>query len=340
MNDTGVPAREPAPASAARESTTRWHRALDRLNVETSEAAEVALAKGETAGQRQFLWEPLRAFVRTLWRREQPNLWRAAALAAYARIARAAKLWEAEVRWRERHLESFERGHVCGVVRRGWRERLDHLLVAGDVGDPIEGGRGTTRRVETERGVLVVRRFRRGGWMWWLGEIYVGRTPRPLCEFDLLLRARRCGLPVPEGIAAVIERRFVITYRGQLFMTEVPDATPLLAFLARNDGYDWGTLLAAGLRQIHDGGLEHPDLNLGNILVAPHGNGERIVFVDLDRAVLAGAPLGPWPRARALRRLRRSATKLDPAGRWMSPLDLDRMERLYWAEPRGETRAP
>jgi 3-deoxy-D-manno-octulosonic acid kinase len=339
VSETGVPAREPASASVVREPTTRWHRALDRLNVETSDAAEAALANGETAGQRQFLWDPLCAFARTLWRRERANVWQEAVLAGYARIARAAKLWEAEVRWREQHLESFERGHVCGVVRRGWRDRLEHLLVAGDVGDPIEGGRGTTRRVVTERGVLVVRRFRRGGWMRWLGEIYFGRTPRPLREFDLLLRARRCGLPVPEGVAAVIERRFVIAYRGHLFMTEVPDATPFLPFLQRHDGFDWQPLLAASLRRIHDAGLNHPDLNLGNILVVSHTGREQMVFVDLDRAVLGGAPLGPSPRARALRRLRRSAAKLDPAGRWVSSLDLDRMEGLYWAEPFGEARA-
>lgn len=339
MNDAGVPARESASAGIAREPATRWHRALDRLNVETSDSAEAAFASGESAGGRQFLWEPLAALGLTLWRRNQAQVWRGAVLAAYARIARAAKLWEAEVRWREQHLEAFERGHVCGVVRRGWRDRLEHLLIAGDVGEPIAGGRGTTRRVETERGALVVRRFRRGGWMRWLGEIYFGRHPRPLGEFDLLLRARRRGLPVPEGIAAVVERRFVIAYRGQLFMTEVPDATPLLDFLAGHPGYEWAPLLARSLRQVHDAGLHHPDLNLGNILVAAHRGRESIVFVDLDRAVLGGAPLAPRSRARALRRLRRSAGRLDPAGRRLSPLELDRMEWLYWAERSGEARA-
>lgn len=339
MNDAGVPARDPVRPSAAREPLTRWHRALDRLNAETSDAAEAAFASGETARARHFLWEPLRAFARTLVRRARPQPWREAALAGYARVARAAKLWEAEVRWREQHLESFERGHVCGVVRRGWRDRLEHLLVAGDVGDPVAGGRGSTRRVETERGVLVVRRYRRGGWMRWLGELYFGRTPRPLREFDLLTRARRRGLPVPEAIAAVIERHFVVAYRGQLFMAEVPASSPILDFLAVRDGYPWAPLLARSLREIHDAGLDHPDLNLGNILVMAPGTRETIVFIDLDRASLRGAPLGGAARARALRRIRRSVAKLDPRGRWMPPAELDRMEGLYWAGPAGDAGA-
>ncbi len=336
MNDAGASARRTAPARA---TVTDWHRALDRLNVETTAAAEAAFASGETARARQFLWEPLRAFTTTFADNPRAGRLRAAVLSGYARIARAAKLWEAEVRWRDQHLESFERGPVCGVVRRGWRDRLEHLLFAGDVGEPIEGGRGSTRRVETERGALVVRRFRRGGAMRWLGDLYFGRDPRPLREFDLLIRARRRGLPVPEAIAAVVERRFVLAYRGQLFMTEVPRAVPLLAFLEANAGYDWPLLVASHLREIHDAGLEHPDLNLGNLLVTSRAGRDGIVFVDLDRASLHAVPLGATGRARALRRLRRSAAKIDPAGRTVSPRELDRMEGLYWSTPAEEPRA-
>lgn len=339
MNEPGAP----APQRPAGDSVTGWHRAVDRLNVETGDEAQAAFAGGHTAGAREFLWEPVRDFWRALRAAQDLPRLHAAVLVAYARLARAAKLWETEMRWREQHVESFACGRVSGVVRRGWRDCLERLLASGDEGELLAGGRGgSTRRVATERGNIVVRRFRRGGAMRWLGDVYFGARLRPLREFQVLLRARRRGLPVPEPIAAVVERRFGVAYRGRLFMTEVAGGRPLLEFLAQEPGAEVATLLARGLRTIHDHGLEHPDLSLGNVLVVTGPGGPSIVFVDLDRARLLDAPLGEAARRRALARLRRSAAKLDPLGRHLPAAALDRMEALYRsappAAPGAETR--
>lgn len=333
MSAAGAPVPQPAARRPGLESVTGWHRAVDRLNVETSEEARAAFASGDTAGVRKFLWEPARDFVRVLRTAREPPRLHAVVLAVYARLAVAAKLWEMEMRWREQHIERFERGHVSGLVHRGWRNRLERVLASGEVGGPVAGGRGSTRRIVTERGNVIVRRFRRGGWMRWLGEIYFGIRPRPLREFRVLLRARRRGLPVPEPIAAVVERRFGVAYRGRLFMAEVVGGRPLLEFLDAERSADPAALLAHGLRAIHDHGLQHPDLSLGNVLVVPGPGGPSAVFVDLDRARLRGAPLGTTARRRALARLRRSAAKLDPRGRWLPAATLDRMEALYWSAP-------
>lgn len=335
MNEAGAPAPQRDARPAGRESVTGWHRAVDRLNVESSDGAQAAFASGGSAGAWEFLWEPVREFGRALRVRSACPRLQAAVLAAYARLVRAAKLWETEMRWRKQHLESFERGHVCGVARRGWRDRLEQVLASGEGGGPMAGGRGSTRRIVTERGNVIVRRFRRGGWMCWLGETYFGARPRPLREFEVLLRARRRGLPVPEPIAAMVERRFGIAYRGRLFMAEVVGGRPLLEFLEAEPGAEAAPLLARGLRAIHDQGLRHPDLSLGNILVVSGPDGPSAVFIDLDRARLFGSSLGEAERRRALARLRRSVAKLDPQGRRLPAGELDRMEALYWSAPAG-----
>ena len=118
------------------EPLTDWHRAVERLNVETCEAAELAFARGETAGARQFLWEPLRDFVSAAVRVGGPHRLSRAVLAGYWSLARAAKLWESEMRWREVHLEGFESGRTHGVVRREWR---------------AASGRGVRIRLEGDR---------------------------------------------------------------------------------------------------------------------------------------------------------------------------------------------
>jgi 3-deoxy-D-manno-octulosonic acid kinase len=319
-------ARERRSAVRSREPLTDWHRVVERLNVETCEAADAAFGRGETAGVRKFLWDPLRAFLAAVLRGRLSQ----AVLGAYWKLARAAKLWEAEMRWRERHLESFEQGRIFGVARREWRDTLERLLDEEGTADRISGGRGVAWRIATDQGTVIVRRFRRGGAMRWLGESYFGFRPRPIVEFRVLLRARRRGLPVPDPIAAVVERRFGLAYRGHLLMREIGDSLPVLDFLGRRPDLDVVPLLAHGLRDLHDAGLWHPDLNLGNVLVVMRSYGASLAYVDLDRARLHDRPLGIAARRRSLRRLRRSAAKLDPAGRLLGAPALGRLEEMYW----------
>ncbi len=322
-------ARQDRPAPGARESFTGWHRAVERLNIETDELAETAFARGETAGARQFLWEPLRAFLAAVLR-ASPGLARSGAvMAGYRQLACAAKLWEEEMLWRGRHLETFERGRTFGVVRREWRDTVERVLGAESTGSALGGGRGGTSRIATEHGDIVLRRARRGGAMRWLGETYFGLRPRPLREFAVLLRARRRGLSVPDPVAAMAERRFGIAYRGLLLMRDL-GGTPLSALIGTEAPANLMPLLARALRELHDAGLSHPDLNLGNVLVIERSYERRIAFVDLDRARLRSRPLGLSARRRCLRRLRRSASKLDASGRLLSRAALDRLEEMYW----------
>jgi hypothetical protein len=62
---------------------------------------------------------------------------------------------------------------------------------------------------------------------------------------------------------------------------------------------------------MHDAGVEHRDLNLGNLLLRRGGSGAGEAFVvDLDRARLWDRPVPLRLRIRALCRLERSTVKL------------------------------
>jgi hypothetical protein len=65
------------------------------------------------------------------------------------------------------------------------------------------------------------------------------------------------------------------------------------------------------VRGMHDRGLDHRDLNLGNLLVRGDGAGGHEPFVvDLDRAVLGSGELPFRRRLAALLRLERSYVKI------------------------------
>ncbi len=307
-----------------------WSDIVSALNHETTESSRVAFERGETVGARQFLWEPLRRAWTAFRARRSAGSGggESSVLAGYRAILHAAKLWEVEERWRAESAVTFSaRGRRC-IARRGWREVVTWVLDPNVEQHPIAGGRGGTASVHTPRGRVVLRPYRRGGAMRWLGSTFFGFRPRPFHEFWTLLAAWRRGLPVVEPVAAIVERGFGPSYKGWLVTIEVGGAEPLSRWIRENRVAPAIAPLAASLRRIHAAGLRHPDLNLGNVLVR---EGPSFLFLDFDRARLDGRPLGDWKRRSALRRLRRSARKLDPEGTAFPDAELDRLESFYWS---------
>jgi tRNA A-37 threonylcarbamoyl transferase component Bud32 len=71
----------------------------------------------------------------------------------------------------------------------------------------------------------------------------------------------------------------------------------------------WEAVVAL-VRRMHDAGVDHRDLNLGNLLLREQDGEEAAFVVDLDRARLHVASIGFAARQRALRRLERSYVKV------------------------------
>lgn len=185
----------------------------------------------------------------------------------------------------------------------GWQQRL-----AAPSGST---GRGATALLELPSGRTArIKRLCRGGWTAPLWHNRFLGTRRALDNLRLPVEACRRGVATPAPLALLIERRRPGLVRAWLAVDEIAGSTDLRSRLVSgrlSAGVELETALRV-VRDMHDRGVEHRDLNLGNLLI--RGDGESAAFVvDLDRGRLHGGPLGFGLRQRALRRLERSYVK-------------------------------
>ena len=179
----------------------------------------------------------------------------------------------------------------------------------------VETGRGATwalRVADTPAAML--RWYRRGGLPSRIArEAFVRRgLPRPLRELIVTEEARARGIPVPEVLAARVDRLGYRRYRGAIVTAEIEDGTALSTLLGRVAEAEQRALLEATarvIRRMHDRGLAHPDLNAGNVLLCRRGDGIEGWIIDLDRARLLPS-VSARHRRRALRRLERSLARV------------------------------
>ena len=168
-------------------------------------------------------------------------------------------------------------------------------------------GRGTTWFVRHEAGELALRHYRRGGLLGpWLGDRYLwlGRArSRAFREWHLLAVLHARGLPVPQPVAARVQRRGAI-YTADLVTRRLPAAESLAERLAREalPRPAWDAI-GACLARFHAAGAWHADLNAHNVLL----DGTRVFLLDFDRGRLRQP--GSW-RLDNLARLKRSLDKL------------------------------
>lgn len=188
--------------------------------------------------------------------------------------------------------------------------------------EPVTAGRGSAWFIDDGRTPMVLRHYRRGGFMARLSEdryLWSGREQsRPWREFMLLARLVELGLPVPRPVAARIIHRAPF-YQGDLITTRLP-ARALSALARERAELPWRAI-GACIRRFHEAGVFHADLNAHNILLDVQ---DRPFIIDFDRGEIRQP--GPW-QARNLARLRRSLYKLkaaDPAFAF-SPADWEEL---------------
>jgi 3-deoxy-D-manno-octulosonic acid kinase len=156
----------------------------------------------------------------------------------------------------------------------------------GDRAKPVaSGGRGGAWFIDAEPDDLVLRHYRRGGMMARLAEktyLFTGfDQTRSIAEFKLLQKLRELGLPVPEPVAAIAWRYRLCWCRAAILVKRIPGAVTFSDEAAYSDPENWkalGTLV----RQFHDAGLNHVDLNCDNILLSQG----QLYLIDFDRCRL------------------------------------------------------
>jgi 3-deoxy-D-manno-octulosonic acid kinase len=193
-------------------------------------------------------------------------------------------------------------------------------------------GRGRVRHPVIQAGGerWLLKAYRRGGLIArWNPDRYWG-PGRFLRELATAVAATRAGVPAPEPVALVLHPAgWGGAYRAWQVVRYVPGASSLREILQPEAGSGnasggnaprpsvGASFRAAGeaVRRMHQAEIDHPDLNVGNILAralpdpAPGSSegGAEAFIIDWDRARLRDR--GSWNPHRNLLRLWRSAWK-------------------------------
>ena len=209
-------------------------------------------------------------------------------------------------------------GRTRLLVRRGWEDAAEHLsdpdTISAD--ETVSGGREAHPVATLPDGTrVVVRRYRRGGMMRLVNHgLYFGGN-RAFDELRATERARAGGVRAPVVVAAIERPARLAGYRAWLATVFVPGGVDLAAWLAGVGGDEARTravLREAGRQMalMHAAGVAHPDVNLRNLLVVAGEGGAEVYVIDFDRADVSATPVSAARRERDLRRLARSARKL------------------------------
>jgi 3-deoxy-D-manno-octulosonic-acid transferase len=168
-------------------------------------------------------------------------------------------------------------------------------------------GRGQAKLVDVAGDRVVVRHYRRGGWMArWLKDWFWGRSVhagRAMREFVLLRHLRALGLPVPEPVAARHQQHSV-GHRCDIAVRWIPHSQNLVERLQAGtvSTGEWSALGQA-IRRLHNAQVFHSDLNAHNLLLDDQG---QAWVVDFDKCRLRAGEA--W-KADNLARLHRSLSK-------------------------------
>lgn len=182
-----------------------------------------------------------------------------------------------------------------------YKDALTAALCGETKGERQQGGRGEVTQLTVVKDRFVLRKFRRGGIMRFLGDRYLRN--RAKAEFDLTRKLFEAGLPAPEP-AGVAWRRSGIFLRG-LLITRWLEGQDLDQFLRASADEAILGQVGSLMRRIHDAGVYHADLQVKNVRLTPQGP----VLLDFDNARLHARPLPPLLRARNLLRFARSLEK-------------------------------
>ena len=159
---------------------------------------------------------------------------------------------------------------------------------------------------------LMLKQLRRGGLAARFGKERFHGTGRLLANLTLPPELSRRGVATPGAACLLLQEGPAGLFRGWLATREVRNATDALTWLSESGAGGAGVLdpVLRFVRSVHDAGLQHRDLNLGNLMVRPTaGAAEPVAIIDLDGARLHDGVLPFRLRLVSLWRLERSMVK-------------------------------
>ena len=176
-------------------------------------------------------------------------------------------------------------------------------------------GRGSTQFLSLSGQELVLRHYKRGGYVSKVSEdryLWTGLdTARPFHELSILAHLHQLKLPVPRPYGAEVIRTGA-SYSGSLLTYRLPGVTLAEAFVNDEMTPDlWhqiGTTIAVFQRH----GVCHADLNAHNVLVRTDQDdidNSIVSLIDFDRASLKDPEQSDWQH-KTVFRLQRSLHKI------------------------------
>lgn len=172
------------------------------------------------------------------------------------------------------------------------------------------GGRGAAWFISSDLGRWVLRKYYRGGLPGRFIKntyLFLGHSRvRSIREYNLLIAMLEMGLPVPKPIAACYEPK-KLTYKAALILERLEGVTALREFQRNEDAPVWQKA-GACIREFHDRGVYHADLNCTNILIDDQDHSAYLIDFDRGRLHPDQRPDAPWKKAN-LDRLKRSVRK-------------------------------
>ncbi|GAA4345143.1 3-deoxy-D-manno-octulosonic acid kinase [Kangiella taiwanensis] len=194
-------------------------------------------------------------------------------------------------------------------------------------------GRSTTYFFEKNGKGFVLRRYFRGGLLSkWVEDSYffLGiRKTRAYREQAMLKKMRKLGLPVPKPVALLVTKAGLI-YRASIIIRLIEQSQDLFHILRERalTESEW-VAVGALIRQFHDQGVYHSDLNIHNIMMNDEG---KLWLIDFDkgRFVEPNASNLESNLSRLKRSLEKESKKW-PQFHWRNP-DWDLLMKGYASE--------
>lgn len=183
-------------------------------------------------------------------------------------------------------------------------------------------GRATVWFIQQGDLGLLLRHYYRGGLVGKINKDRFLREPaeksRAIHEFDLLLKLREMDLPVPRPVAARMEKVGVFSYKADILVEVIPGAVDVFRLLREKKlSADLWQKLGSVIKQLHDTGVYHSDLNCHNLML---DDKDKAWVVDFDKCDFREN--GDWKEAN-IQRLLRSLRK-----------EKEKNESFYWKESR------
>jgi 3-deoxy-D-manno-octulosonic acid kinase len=181
---------------------------------------------------------------------------------------------------------------------------------------------------------MVLRQYSHGGLLRTItGNLYFFGA-RSFRELTLTEEVQSCGIPTISSIGAIHHRILFPFYQAYFLSLEVPHAMDLIQYFQEigahpsreNLSLKRKTIRSVGLliRQLHQAGFFHGDLQLKNILVA----GDQLLLIDFDRSYRK-TTLSVQERMKNLLRFNRSVEKWKRLGLPITRTDRWRLFLAY-----------